>query len=260
MEKLKLNKIKSNKKLASASFFFTKNMNLKKIYLSLLFLIPASLFAQTGIIRGTVIDGDLGEPLFGANVLIENGSGGAITDFDGKFEINIAPGTYNLNITFIGLADAKITEVQVVLDQVTLIDNVVLQAKSNQLKTFTVSANVIRNTEAAMINIKKKSASVMDGISAAKFRRIGDSDAASAIKRVTGVSVESGKYVYVRGLGDRYTKTMLNGLDIPGLDPDRNSIQIDIFPTSLIGNMTVLKSASAEFPADFTGGIVNIET
>jgi len=235
-------------------------MNFQKIYFFLLFLIPSTLFAQTGIIRGTVIDGDLGEPLFGANVLIENGSGGAITDFDGKFEIDIAPGTYNLNITFIGLADAKINEDKVVLDQVTLVDNVVLQAKSNQLKTFTVSANVIRNTEAAMINIKKKSASVRDGISAAKFRRIGDSDAASAIKRVTGVSVESGKYVYVRGLGDRYTKTMLNGLDIPGLDPDRNSIQIDIFPTSLIGNMTVLKSASAEFPADFTGGIVNIET
>jgi hypothetical protein len=72
--------------------------------------------------------------------------------------------------------------------------------------------------------------------------------------------VEGGKYVYVRGLGDRYTKTMLNGVDIPGLDPDKNSIQIDIFPTNLISNLTVLKSGLAELPADFTGGVVNIET
>ena len=239
-------------------FFF--DMKLYRLLITIPLLLPLLSLAQNGFIRGTVIDGDLGEPLFGANILIENGSGGAVTDFDGKFEISIAPGTYVLNASFIGLADIKITDVKVLSEEVTLIDNVIMKAESNQLNTFTVSANVIRNTEAAIINIKKKSASVMDGISAAKFRRIGDSDAASAIKRVTGVSVEAGKYVYVRGLGDRYTKTMLNGLDIPGLDPDRNSIQIDIFPTSLIGNMTVLKSASAEFPADFTGGIVNIET
>jgi TonB-dependent receptor len=100
----------------------------------------------------------------------------------------------------------------------------------------------------------------MDGISSAKFSQIGDSDASDAVKRVTGVSVEGGKYVYVRGLGDRYTKTTLNSVDIPGLDPDRNSIQIDIFPTNLIENMMVLKSSVAEMPADFTGGVVDIET
>jgi outer membrane receptor protein involved in Fe transport len=74
------------------------------------------------------------------------------------------------------------------------------------------------------------------------------------------VSVEGGKYVFVRGLGDRYTKTTLNSVDIPGLDPDRNSIQIDIFPTNLIDNLIVSKSSVAEMPADFTGGVVNIET
>ena len=87
---------------------------------------------------------------------------------------------------------------------------------------------------------------------------MGDSDAASSMKRVTGVSVEGGKYVYVRGLGDRYTKTILNGVDIPGLDPDRNTMQLDIFPTSIIDNIMVYKSFNANMPADFTGGVVDI--
>jgi TonB-dependent receptor len=98
----------------------------------------------------------------------------------------------------------------------------------------------------------------MDGISSAGLKKIGDSNAAASMKRVTGVSVEGGKYVFVRGLGDRYTKTILNGLDIPGLDPDRNSIQMDIFPTSIIDNLVVNKSFSADLPADFTGGVINI--
>ena len=70
--------------------------------------------------------------------------------------------------------------------------------------------------------------------------------------------MQGGKYVYVRGLGDRYTKSILNGVDIPGLDPDRNTIQMDIFPTNILDNVIVVKSAAAEMPADFTGGIVDI--
>ena len=122
-----------------------------------------------------------------------------------------------------------------------------------------VSGQVAKSTEAALMAVKRKSPNMMDGISSASFRKIGDSDAAGAIKRVTGVSVEGGKYVYVRGLGD-YIQTMLNGVDIPGLDTDRNSLQIDIFPTSLLNNMMIFKTASADKPADFTGGLVNIET
>lgn len=75
-----------------------------------------------------------------------------------------------------------------------------------------------------------------------------------------GVSVQSGKYVYVRGLGDRYTKSILNGMDIPGLDPDKNTVQMDIFPTNILENIIVIKSGSADLPADFTGGVVNIVT
>jgi TonB-dependent receptor len=110
------------------------------------------------------------------------------------------------------------------------------------------------------MTIKKNSATIMDGISSARIRLVGDATAVEAAKRVTGVSIEGGKYVYVRGLGDRYSKTTLNQVDVPGLDPDRNTIQMDIFPTNLIDNITVLKNFTADLPADFTGGLLNIET
>ena len=100
----------------------------------------------------------------------------------------------------------------------------------------------------------------MDAVSAQEFKKAGDGNAASAAKRVSGVSIDGGKYVFVRGLGDRYTKTQLNGMDIPGLDPDRNSIQMDIFPANIIDNIKVLKSFSANLPADFTWVVVDIET
>lgn len=216
--------------------------------------------AQSGKIRGTVYEEATGEPLIGVTVVIKGTTQGAITDFDGKFEINADAGTYDIQASFVSFETVTISGVQIDADKVTILDNLMLREAVQELESVVITAEAIRDSEAALMTVKQKSVNVMDGISSANFRKMGDSDAAAAIKRVTGVSVEGGKYVYVRGLGDRYTKTILNNVDVPGLDPDRNSLQIDIFPTNLINNMMVLKSAAAEMPADFTGGVVNIET
>ncbi|MEO9872334.1 TonB-dependent receptor [Ekhidna sp.] len=225
-----------------------------------LILISASLYAQKGIIRGTVIEDTTGEPLIGVTVVIKGTTNGAVTDFDGKFQINAAPGTYDIQASFVSFSTITINGVSVEDGDATVIDQIRLKEDVELLDEVVVTAEVIKTTEAALLTVKRKSASLVDGISSANFKKIGDSDAASAVKRVTGVSIEGGKYVYVRGIGDRYTKTMLNSMDIPGLDPDRNSLQIDIFPTNLIDNMIVYKTATADLPADFTGGVVNIET
>lgn len=226
----------------------------------MLFAIPVLAFAQKGKIRGTVYEDASGESLIGVTVYIKGTTNGAVTDFDGAFEINAEPGTYDVQISFVSYETITISEVVVEAGEVTVLDNIRLKEAISELEEVVITAEVIRDSESALLTVKKKSANLLDGISAAKFRKIGDSDAASAVKRVTGVSIEGDKYVYVRGLGDRYTKTTLNNIDIPGLDPDRNSIQIDIFPTNLIQNMIVSKTALAEMPADFTGGVVNIET
>lgn len=233
---------------------------LKLVVTFLVFCSPIFLSAQNGIIRGQIIDGENGEPLFSANAVIKGTLIGTTTDFDGNFELNAAAGIYTIEYSFIGMSSLLVTEVKVMAGEVTVVDAVKLEPASSQLAEVVITSEAVRNSEASLVTVKRKSTNLIDGVSAAKLRRTGDSDAGDAAKRVTGVSVEGGKYVYVRGLGDRYTKTMLNGVDIPGLDPDKNSIQIDIFPTNLISNLTVLKSGLAELPADFTGGVVNIET
>lgn len=223
-------------------------------------LLTGFAFAQNGTIRGAVYDEKTGEPLFGVSVLVVETAKGAVTDFDGKFEIQATPGTYTLQISYISYSTLSLTEVLVENGKVLVIPDVLLKEEASELETVTVSAAAIRTTESALMSVKRNAPNLLDGISASTFRQIGDGDAASAVKRVTGVSIEGGKYVYVRGLGDRYTKTVLNGVDIPGLDPDRNTIQMDIFPTNVIDNIIVSKSFTAELPADFTGGVVDIET
>jgi TonB-dependent receptor len=223
-------------------------------------LITGFAFAQNGTIRGAIFDESTGEPLYGVSVLVKETSTGAVSDFDGKFEIQVAPGSYTLQISYISFSTVNLTEVIVEAGKVNVLSDVLMKTEESELETVTVSAAAIRTTESALMSVKRNAPNLLDGISASTFRQIGDGDAASAVKRVTGVSIEGGKYVYVRGLGDRYTKTVLNGVDIPGLDPDRNTIQMDIFPTNVIDNIVVSKSFTAELPADFTGGVVDIET
>ena len=128
------------------------------------------------------------------------------------------------------------------------------------LDDVTVKTKQNLNNETSLITLKNKSINSLDAVSSQSISKSGDGNVASAIKRVSGVSIQDGKYVFVRGLGDRYSKTVLNGLDIPNLDPDKNTVQMDIFPTSVIDNIVVFKSFTPNFPADFSGGLVNITT
>lgn len=231
-----------------------------KLIFGLLFLSIYQLtYAQSGIIRGTVFDASTGEFLPGVTVFAEGTSSGTITDLDGDFNLTIQPGKYTIRISFISYETVLLQNIQAIAGDVTLLEDIGLNTAKIDIEEVVITAQTVRNTENALISLKRKSTNVMDGISAASLRKIGDSDAASSIKRVSGVSVTGGKYVFIRGLGDRYTKTILNGLDIPGLDPDRNSIQMDMFPSSIIDNIMVHKSFSADLPADFTGGVVDIE-
>lgn len=229
------------------------------LLLSLL-LITSLSFAQQGKIRGTVIEDESGFEVIGANILVEELGTGNITDLDGKFTLDLDPGIYTLQISYVGFQTLTISEVEVKAGEVNVLDQIRIAEEGLELETVTVTAKAIRTTEAALITIKKKSPAMLDGISSSLIKLTGDATAVEAAKRVTGVSIEGGKYVYVRGLGDRYSKTTLNQVDVPGLDPDRNTLQMDIFPTALINNIVVSKNFTADMPADFTGGLLNIET
>jgi TonB-dependent receptor len=217
-------------------------------------------YAQSGTVRGTVIEDANGEPLYGVNVYVPSTSNGTTTDFDGKFELNLPAGTYDLRISYVSYQQITITGVKVKAGDVTVLDRIRLRKKVEEMKEVVVTAEAVNISEAALMTKKKKAANLIDGISAETFKKVGVSDAAQALKKVTGVSVEGGKYVYIRGLGDRYSNVMMNSVEIPSLDPNKNSLQIDIFPTELIDNMVITKTAVASMPADFAGGIVNIDT
>ncbi|KAA3641077.1 MAG: TonB-dependent receptor, partial [Bacteroidetes bacterium] len=220
-----------------------------------------SLNTFAGVIKGRVIDED-GLEVFGANVLIEGTGTGTVTDFDGRFEIpNLEKGTYSLVISYLSFNTQIIADIRVGEgDEVTTLGDIKLTSSAVALGDVVVTAKALKNTETAVQTLKRKSIGAIDGISSQAFSNTGDSDAGSAMKRVTGVSVDGGKYVFVRGLGGRYSKTTLNGLEVPGLDPDRNSVQMDIFPTSLIENIIVYKTFTPNLPGTFTGGLVEIST
>ncbi|MDA0316860.1 MAG: TonB-dependent receptor [Bacteroidetes bacterium] len=213
--------------------------------------------SQTGKITGTVIDGEFNEPMAFANVLIKNTTKGTTSDFDGKYTIDVEPGNYTVVFSYIGYQTIEISDVAVEANEDVIVD---VTLNTNSLETVVITTTVRKNTESAVLDLQKNSITLLDGLSAQGIKSSGASNIANAVKNVPGVSIQGGKYVYVRGLGDRYTKSILNGVDIPGLDPDRNTVQMDIFPTSILDNIIVVKSAAAEYPADFTGGVINVVT
>lgn len=239
-------------------------MKFKQILSNILiaFLGVSLVFAQNGKITGTIIDDETGEAMLGATIMIVGTSNGASADLDGKYTLSsIAPGIYELKASFIGYAAQTIKEVEVKAGQTTIINvRLAVPKGGNELETVTVTADALKNSEAALLTVQKNSTVVLDGISAEQFSKIGDNDAASAVRRVTGVNIEGGKYIYVRGLGDRYTKTTVNGGEVSGLDPNRNTVQMDLFPTSLLDNVVVYKTFAPNLYGDFTGGYVDIAT
>ncbi|MEQ9422860.1 MAG: TonB-dependent receptor [Cyclobacteriaceae bacterium] len=234
--------------------------SIRFLLLSLFVFSAVAVFGQTGSIKVSVFDEEVGEPLLGATVVIEGTTQGSITDFDGNATIaGLEPGTYNIQVSFVSYETKSIQGVEVVADDLVTF-NIGLGTGTVGLEEVVITAEIIKNSENALLTVQRKSPRVLDAISSEQFKLNGDNDAAAAVKRVVGVTVESGKYVYVRGLGDRYSKSVLNGADIPSLDPNKNAVQMDIFPSNLIDNIIVYKTFTPDLAGDFSGGLVDITT
>ncbi len=225
--------------------------------LMLLFVIAAQ--AQDGTVRGKIYDDGGLEASFATVQVAELEGVGATADLEGSFVLKLAPGTYTLKVSYVGFGDMTVADVVVNSGDVTLVNDIILKNESEELVEVVVTATAARNTTNSVMTLQKKSVNLLDGVSVQAISQTGDSDAGAAVKRITGVTVEDGKNVYVRGLGDRYTKTVLNGMEVPGLDPDRNTVQVDIFPTNILNNILVYKTFTPDLSGDFTGGTVDIE-
>lgn len=216
--------------------------------------------SEAGAIAGTVVGAESGETFIGVNVIIKGTTQGASSDVDGEFRISdVEPGTYTIVASYLSYADYTVKDVEVDAGETTNID-IAMKSQTRELDGVTVTARQVANNEAALLSQRQKSIGFSNAISAESISRSAAGNAAQAMKKVVGATVVEGKYVYVRGLGDRYSETQLNGANLPSADPNKKSFQMDLFPSSMIKNITTVKTFTPDKPGNFTGGLVNVET
>ncbi|MFM2285045.1 MAG: hypothetical protein RLZZ543_542 [Bacteroidota bacterium] len=232
---------------------------MKSTILSLLFIFCfiASTQAQVTV-RGKISD-DNGETIIGATVVLKNNKSlGAITDFDGNYSLQIKDSIpVTILVSFVGFTPIEET-IRFKKGEV-VIRNFTMQQKQNEIKQFEVFSTAVKNKDYYLENLKKKSSASIDYISSETMKKTGDNNVTAAISRVSGVST-NGSFITVRGIGDRYLKTNINGLRIPTLDPFTNNIKLDLFPSSLVDNIIITKTASPDLPGDWAGAYISVET
>ena len=235
---------------------------MKLLWAILFFLIPFSIvFAQNkSIVSGKVLDGKNAEPLIGAVIKIKGTSIGTTTDFNGTFSINgLEEGNYTIECSYISYQQKTITDVIVKKAEITNLV-IVLDKSTNSLKTIKITSSAKRETNAGLLMAQKNSASVSDGVSSELIRRTPDKSTSDVLKRVSGASIQDNKFVVVRGLNDRYNAAYLNGAPLPSSESDRKAFSFDIFPSSMLDNLVITKTATPDMPAEFAGGIIQITT
>lgn len=234
---------------------------MKNTFLLAIFTVLFTLgtLGQKGSISGTVSDKANAETLIGVNVVIDGTGTGTVTNFDGEYRLDLAPGTYDISFSYITYTTQKITGVEVKAGQNTPLI-ILMEEQANELEAVVVEARQVKNTENSLINIQKRAPAVQDGISSEQISKLATTNAAQSVKSTTGASVVGGKYVYIRGLGDRYSNTQLNGSNMPSTDPYRNSFQLDLIPSYMIDNIIVQKTYTPDQPGSFTGGNINVTT
>lgn len=236
-------------------------MSLSRLAL-LSLLISALLRAVSpGTVTGAVYDGQTGRPVVGAVIAINGHSDEqSKTGTDGKFTIALMPGTYSLRFTADNYSDVVVNEVLIKPGEPTEASTVM----SNKSLVTTVEvvekATPIGATREAVLQERRLAAVVSDSISREELAAAASGDAAGALEKVTGVSVVGDGFVYVRGLGERYSSTMLNSAMIPTTEPEKRVVPLDMFPTGLIESIKILKTYSPDLPSEFAGGMVQINT
>lgn len=222
-------------------------------------LLPGAM-AQSGSVSGRVYDAHTGEELVGANVLIVGTTLGTKTDIEGKYLVkNIPAGRYDVRFSFVGYISKVVSNVRV-NDRGTINLDVALDPTTVEADEVTVTAERVLATESALIAERKKAASIGDGISAEQIRRAPDATSGDALKRVVGLSVVDNKFVFVRGTGERYNATQLNGVRAASTEPDKRAFAFDILPANLLENAIVTKTFTPDLPGDFAGGLLQLNT
>ncbi|MFZ4401764.1 MAG: carboxypeptidase-like regulatory domain-containing protein [Bacteroidales bacterium] len=220
-------------------------------------LLNTTLFSQC-IIRGKITEPN-GETIVGASVYPKsNISIGVATDLNGEFSISLPE--FGKEIIVIRYISFQTKEDTIKCKKGILVKNYILESASKTLNEVVVTAKAYKNNDSQLERIKMKSSSTIDYISAETIKKTGDANVASAVSRISGVSTTSSGLITVRGVGDRYVKTTINGARIPTLDPFTNNIKLDFIPSSLVDNIILSKTSRPDLPGDWAGAYISIET
>ena len=181
------------------------------------------------------------------------------SELDGAFSLSLPAGSHEIRVSFSGYEEVVVpvevqagatTRVDVALTMERFAEEVVVTGEAIEPELFTAEAQLVE---------RQKAATITDNLASEEMKENADSNAASAMKRVTGLTVVDNQYVFVRGLGERYSNTTLNGAVLPTTEPDKRVVPLDLFPTGLIESVSVVKSYLPDKPADFSGGLVEID-
>lgn len=219
-----------------------------------------SIYAQTGTICGTVFDAKLKEPLIGASVLIEGTTTGAITDIDGNFRIEgVKPGKYNVSASYVSYQTQTKNDVPVVALQEAVL-RFDLSDANLELENVVVVGRKNRESENVLMLERQKASVSVENIGAREMSVKGISNVAEGVKKLSGISMVGAGQLFVRGLGDRYSITTMNGLVIASPNPDNKLIPLDLFPSAIVQSITVSKVFQASTYADYAGAHIDIST
>ena len=229
-----------------------------KVLFFILFLTLSAMTVVAGTIKGTVTDKQTREPLTGATIQIAGTTQGTVADVDGNYSLDVNNGTYTLAIKYVGYKDIIINNVKA--GKSDLILNFELESDAQALGEVSVVARKNLEGERALQMERQKATLAIENLGSKEMSLKGIGNVEEGVKKITGISVAGAGQLIVRGLGDRYSTTTLNGLPIASPNPDNKLIPLDLFPSSTVQNITVSKVYNAEAFADYSGAHIDINT
>ena len=212
-----------------------------------------------GFIEGRLVSADDGQPIPNARIFISGVSSDVRSDADGRFRAEAPGGMRSVSVLHSGFNTLTRDNVEVPEGGTTQLE-LELTPAGSELPEFVVLVPHISGSLASVLEERREETAVANILGAEQISKAGDSDAAGALKRVTGLTLVGGRYIFVRGLGERYSSTLLNGANVPSPNPTRRVVPLDLFPAGIIDSIAVQKSFTPEMPAEFGGGAVQLRT
>ncbi len=234
---------------------------MKNLFIPFIIIFPLFAFSQTGQITGKIIGAGSGLSLGGASVTLLEKSRSIAADQNGEFKFsNLEAGTYSLRCSYVGYNEKIVEEIVVIKGEPTSVTISLDEKKDENEVVVTSRVRAARETTASLITAQKNAANVSDGVSFEQIRKTPDRTTSDVLKRVSGASIQDDRFAIIRGLNDRYNAAFINGAPLPSTESDRKAFAFDIFPSNILDNIVIYKTALPDMVGDFAGGVINIAT